>query len=260
MSDCFTAPCNTIDVYTVQTTTLLAIFDFTAWIKIGMAIRIAQDLQMASEHDATAHPSQKEQFRRYFWSLSLLDRLCSCGCYRPSAILDASCHLRLPSHGEAWRSGQEEQTSTLSKVNTEPCVLSDDALSPFANVIIMGGVLAEAAQYMLQDMDARAHYPPWDVNSDFTSIQSGLVFLETQLQVRRLLADTVNPSSSADNTVNQAAVSHDIYAQILFHLCNCLLNHPFLLRRRLEIVKCAGPLSFLHRCFKLAWTHAQQLC
>jgi hypothetical protein len=49
------------------------------------------------------------------------------------------------------------------------------------------------------------------------------------------------------------------FAYMLFHLSHCLLQHPFLLRRRLEEYEGNYPASFLFRSITDCQTHAHKL-
>ncbi|KAH7000789.1 fungal-specific transcription factor domain-containing protein [Ilyonectria destructans] len=88
----------------VKTIFLLSIFDFTAghdrhssaWVKIGLAVRISQDLRLMLDCPTSIGVAEKEERRRVFWSVYMLDRLASCARARPPAVLEASCHLSLP--------------------------------------------------------------------------------------------------------------------------------------------------------------------
>ncbi|KAH6662904.1 fungal-specific transcription factor domain-containing protein [Plectosphaerella plurivora] len=77
------------DLAAVQTITLLSIFDFTAgherhdqaWVKIGLAIRISQDLRlMIDDESLLLSYAEREERRRVFWSVYMLDRLASVRC------------------------------------------------------------------------------------------------------------------------------------------------------------------------------------
>jgi hypothetical protein len=83
----------------VQTILLLAIIDYTdgrtqaSWIKVGLAIRLAQDFRMMVEPDRDLPPAQQEERRRVFWSFYLCDKMISCGRERPAVILDDHCKV-----------------------------------------------------------------------------------------------------------------------------------------------------------------------
>ena len=272
------------DLRSVQTIMLLAIFDLTgslstrfpfssssaqnslagkdrhtsAWLRIGLSTRLAQDLKLMMEGATHLSFSEQEERRRVFWSIYLLDRLVSCGRTRPPAILDASCRLQLPCDETTWRLGLPKGTPNLedfvyrSSSNT-------GQWSPFANVITMAYTLSRSAQYMLQDLNIRSRDPPWDASSDFGWILSDLLYLENILEVQKSSKDIVADWTSADGRIDQQSAGLVIFARALFHLCYCLLHHPFLLRRRLESSQRAAPLSFLSRAFATAWEHSKSM-
>ncbi|KAG7407162.1 hypothetical protein Forpe1208_v012688 [Fusarium oxysporum f. sp. rapae] len=81
-----------------NTTKILAIINFTAgrtsseWLKIGLAVRICQDLQLINEPSPMLHIIEQKKRRRIFWSIYLLYKLMFCGRARPPAIADEDCH------------------------------------------------------------------------------------------------------------------------------------------------------------------------
>ncbi|KAH7129760.1 fungal-specific transcription factor domain-containing protein [Dactylonectria estremocensis] len=252
-------------VQTVQTITLLAIFDFTAgksrhgsaWVKIGLSVRIAQDLKLMVEDDASLPWPEREERRRVFWSVYLLDRLVSCGRCRPPAVLDASCQLLLPCDEPTYRSGHWQSTMTLEEFISRNPLPESVVRSPLAHVTLMAYALARAAGYMLQQFNARNHNPPWDAKSDFASIESDLLYVETALLPSKSAADIISSHRLPNGSIDQPSAGPGIFSMALFHLCHCLLYHPFLLRRRISSFRLGAPSSFLSRCFGSAWEHAR---
>ena len=272
------------DLQSVQTVTLLAIFDLTgslvaslpsltqsllkilagkdrhtaAWLKIGLSVRLAQDLKLMMESGTHLSVLEQEERRRVFWSIYLLDKLVSCGRSRPPAIFDASCRLLLPCDEATWRLSLPKVTLILEdfvhRIPTSP-----DQWSPGANVITVAHTLSKGAQYMLQQVNIRSRDPPWDSNSDFAWILSDLLYLESVLEVWKSPRDIVAQWTSADGRIDQQCAGPIIFARALFHLCYCLLHHPFLLRKRLGLCHRAAPSSFLSRAFDTAWEHSKSM-
>ncbi|KIW85127.1 hypothetical protein Z517_00516 [Fonsecaea pedrosoi CBS 271.37] len=265
VSSCFSAT-RIEDLQTLQSLTLLSIFDFSgkgrhalAWVKIGLSVRIAQSMRLMMEsRNALSHADQEER-RRVFWSLYLLDKLVTCGRAQPPAILDASCQLQLPCSEVAWRAGLEQKTLNLqqlfSRTGSNP--VAYDA-GPFTNVIAMAYTLSRAAQYMLQQFNMQSQEPPWDANSEFAGIQSDLLYLESRLEMHKSPTE-VMAGHTVDGEIDQQSAGPAIFSRALFHLCYCLLHHPLLLRRRLESCHIPGPSSFLSRAFDTAWEHSKRL-
>lgn len=223
-----------------------------------MAVRIAQDLGLMLETSTQMPPADREERRRVFWSVYLLDRLVSCGRGRPPAIVDACCHLQLPCEEHMWREGLTQQTLTLDEI-ADRGFRSPQRQGAFAHVIVMAFTVGRTAQYMLQEFNIRSRRPPWDSSSDFAAIESDLLYLESRLELDRPVADTLAPHLfQGAGPDYQSSASH-IFSRALFHLCYCMLAHPFLLRRRLDLGQIFPPSSFLARIFDTGWQHARKM-
>ncbi|KAJ3560206.1 hypothetical protein NPX13_g9383 [Xylaria arbuscula] len=265
VSSCF-ARDEKATIMTIQTITLLAIFDFTAgqsrhgsaWIKIGISVRIAQDLRLMMDSSTDFSYVDQEERRRVFWSLYLLDRIVSCGRARPPAILEASCQLQLPCGEKEWREGRQQVTDTLDQLS-DKMFLQKESHGPFALVIIMAYILSRAAQYMLQEYNARSRYPPWDPNSDFASICSDLLYIESSFDIGKPVEYLISEELNDAADIDYGSVNPMIFSRALFHLCHCLLNHPFLLRHRLDALDTRAPSSFLARAFDFGRGCAKRL-
>lgn len=211
---------------------------------------------MDSESDLSY--SDQEERRRVFWSIYLLDRIVSCGRARPPAILEASCQLQLPCDEQIWRAREWQKTEMLDQLSNK-ALLETKSQAPFALVVMMAYSLSRTAQYMLQDYNIRSRDPPWDANSDYASITSDLLYIESQLEVGRPIMDVIRDDFTEDGTIDQSRAGPVIFSVALFYLCHCLLNPPFLLRHRLEISNTKAPRSFLSRSFELGRSYAQRL-
>ncbi|KAF5646893.1 zn 2cys6 transcription factor [Fusarium sp. NRRL 25303] len=265
VSDCFTVG-KVAEVSTVQTVALLGLFDFTAgrlrhgsaWVKVGLAVRIAQDCGLMLENAAHLSYAQQEERRRVFWSVYLLDRLVSCGRGRPPAIVDASCHLQMPCDESIWREGLGAKTQSLDEMTNRTLSISQRQC-PLAQVIAIAQILGRCAQYVLQDFNIRGPHPPWDPGSDFAGIESDLLHFEAYLEIQRPIDEVLAPYILAEGVVDSQSSGPIIFSRALFHLCYCLLNHPFLLRRRINTCRNLAPISFIKRSSDMAWLHAQQM-
>lgn len=210
--------------------------------------------------ETTTHKSypEQEERRRVFWSLFLLDRLISCGRARPPAILDASCQLQLPCDEDTFRTGRWKETFTLEKLSHRT-LLKPEQHGTLAHSITMAYTLSRTAQYMLQQFNIRNRDPPWDANSDFASITSDLLYLENLLELHKSPSDLVSQWTLTNGQIDNQSVGPAIFSRALFHLCHCLLHHPFLLRRRLDSCQLPAPSSFLAHAFDTAWKHTKLL-
>ena len=219
---------------------------------------MAQDCGLMLDNATHLSYADQEERRRVFWSVYLLDRLVSCGRGRPPAIVDASCHAQLPCDESIWREGLWKKTQSLDEITNRTLSVAQRQC-PSAQVIAIAHVLGRCAQYVLQDSNIRCHFPPWDPGSDFASIESDLLHFEAYLEIQRPVGEMLAPHISAEGVVDSQSTGPIIFSRALFHLCYCLLNHPFLLRRRINACRNFAPISFINRATDLAWFHAQQM-
>ncbi|KAM5341498.1 hypothetical protein ACJ41O_014529 [Fusarium nematophilum] len=255
---------NIPNLHVAQTTNLLAIVDFTAgrtssgWLKIGLAVRIAQDLQLMKEPSPMLPIVEQEERRRVFWSVYLLDKLVSCGKARPPALADEDCHVQLPCEEEVFRTGTWKQTATLHQLlnwNTD----LGEIRGHFTLAILVASALGRCARYVLHERETD-DVLPWDSRSEYAAINSFLLLIEQHLQVEELpINDIIDKNRLPDGSLDHQIVGHAIFARVVFHLCHCLLNHPFLLALRLQKLKSKAPPSFLSRAFDTCRDHASKL-
>ncbi|KPM37531.1 hypothetical protein AK830_g9064 [Neonectria ditissima] len=264
LSDHMTAE-NSLNLYVAQATNMLAIIDFTAagrtssgWLKIGLAVRISQDLQLMEEPNSDLPAVEQEERRRAFWSVYLLDKLVSCGQGRPPAISDDDCHLSLPCHEQIFRDGGVADTPTLHKLlkwNTE----LESRCGTFSLAILAASALGRCARYVLHQRDID-EILPWDSQSNFASLNSSFLLVEHHLQSEnRPVNEIVAQHRQPDGNIDHGTVGWIVFARNIFHLCHCLLNHPFLVRLRLQKLKCRMPPNFWAQALQSCRTHACKL-
>ncbi|KIW85705.1 hypothetical protein Z517_01097 [Fonsecaea pedrosoi CBS 271.37] len=253
----------------VQALTLLSICDFTAcrgsaWIKIGLAARVAQVLGMMFEPHPSLPFAAQEELRRTYWSVYLLDRLATCSRGRPASLQDYSCQLQLPCHEEDFISSNPQTTLTLAQVSSQGATseVSASSLSPLGRVIVLAAELHRTSVYIVQGYDQDDQKPPWAPQSDFSAIRARLSSLEVQLEydrpIQEVLADysAMHPSANARELHSVAPL---IFSYALYHLCQCLLHHPFLLRRRFELSNAKFRTNFFAASVGASFKHAKIL-
>lgn len=242
----------------IQAIHLLSVIDYTngncstAWVKLGMAIRLAHHMRLHVESTKpTLTPTHQEERRRVFWSLYILDRLISCSKERPPAITDEDCKIFLPCNEDDFRSGVDPTSrETLDEVVEEP-IPETLKSNYFALLIIITATLGRIAQYVLQDHKYGNQPVPWSSESRHAKLDAFLLELEGCLGPVDLAK--VNTSSE---TFSARSSGHGLYSQNVFHLCYCLLYHPFLLHQRLSRLRKSAPLSFVERIVNLGQIHA----
>ncbi|KAH9866285.1 hypothetical protein J1614_008851 [Plenodomus biglobosus] len=249
----------------VQAATLLALLDFTAckhetaWLKIGLAVSVAQALHMMKEPEKTLSFSAQEERRRTLWSIYLLDKMATCGRDRPSLFLDRTIELQLPCSDASFWMSTSEKVVTLEGFNS----LDDSQIqnvAPSALTIVLASVLNQTANYAFKHIKSDGHKPPWDHTSEYQAICSQLTRFETLFDSygdiqKQILEEPKNFDGSSNLQITESL----IFAYVLYNLSHCLLQHPFLLRRRLEDCSVRIPTRFFARAIESAANHAQEI-
>lgn len=201
---------------------------------------------------------EQEERRRAFWSAYLIDKLISCGRSRPLVILDADCNVQLPCDEQTFRNGDWRKTNTIGQLlnwNTEVTEIP----SPFALVILMASIFGRCTRYVHQNRIAD-EVPPWDPKSEFSAINSSLLLLESYSKIgNQRVSEILQNENHPNKTIDRQEVGHLVFAHTLFHLCHCLLNHPFLVRIRLKAFGFKAPASFSAHSLQVGCDHARQL-
>jgi hypothetical protein len=199
--------------------------------------------------------TEQEERRRAFWSAYLIDKLISCGRSRPLVILNEDCKVQLPCDEHTFRKGEWKKTNTIEQLlswNTEVT----ESPSPFALVILMASIFGRCTRYVHQNRRAD-EIPPWDPKSEFSAINSSLLLLESYSKIgTRRVSDILQTETES---VDRKQVGHLVFARALFHLCHCLLNHPFLVRLRLKAFGSKAPTSFSARSLQVGCDHARHI-
>ncbi|KAL2846380.1 fungal-specific transcription factor domain-containing protein [Aspergillus pseudoustus] len=255
--DCFSGK-GVVDLPVIQTLILLCIFDVTAgnrrhnsaWVKIGIAVRLAQDSRLTEEAEVPLSLSEKEERRRVFWSLYLLERLLSCGRCRPPAILDLTCSLQLPSDEDNYYANMEEPTPTLLAIYTNSTGQSP-RLSASGAVIVTASLLSQCAQYMLHKQHISHGNVPWHPQSQHSALVPRMMQLEAQLGTSEPLEDVLRARCYEPGIVDQSISGPLVFSRLLFYLCQCLAWHPFLLREQMFVAQILPP--------KLFWNQVKEM-
>ncbi|KAL7915144.1 fungal-specific transcription factor domain-containing protein [Trichoderma velutinum] len=248
-----------------QASNILGVVDFTCgrtssgWLKIGLAVRIAQDLQLMKEPKSTLSPIEQEEHRRAFWSIYLLDKLVSVGQSRPPAISEEDIHVQLPVDEETFRRGVWKKTPTLHQLINWKSEGESAVNGTFTQTILAATALGRCVRYVLHGREID-EMPPWDPRSDFTLLNTFLLLIDHHLQVETIpIPQIVEQYRKPDGTLDFQSLEHVVFARITFHTAHCLLNHPFLLRMRLQKGNCKVPPKFLTRSFEVSCDHARAI-
>ncbi|CEJ59397.1 hypothetical protein PMG11_08022 [Penicillium brasilianum] len=228
---------DTDDVTVIQALALLAVIDATAgrrrgaWVKIGMAVRISQDLQLMLEPSTNFTGLERDERRNLFWSLYLLDRFVCCSFQRPPAIKDSDCLLTLPTYRV---SGKGELKLTLKSLLDEKN--RDTSLRPgmFGISIALVSVLGRTIKCMMNTENDQEK--AWQEDSEYRRIHSDLEFLkELAVNNSPVLAapGQARPQDEMQDR-DRERIAHMVLSHTLYHLCHCILSHPYLLSLKIQ--------------------------
>ncbi|KAL2832783.1 hypothetical protein BJY01DRAFT_253713 [Aspergillus pseudoustus] len=135
--------------------------------------------------------------------------------------------------GEAhWKSSLSWNTEVVTK----PSLL--------ALVILVASILCRCTRYVTQKPETDSDkVPPWALDSEVSSNQ----FLPLTLGIQ------------TSGILDRQQVGLLIFGKMLFHLCHCLVNHPFIICVRLRPFATKVPVSFSLRLLQVGREHACQL-
>lgn len=211
-----------------------------------------------TEPDEWLPSVEQEERRRAFWSAYLIDKLISCGRSRPLVILDEDCTVQLPCDEYTFQNRDSKKTNTIEQLlnwNTEVT----ETPSPFALVLLMASIFGRCTRYVHQNRRAD-EIPPWDPKSEFSAINSSLLLLESYSKIENLwMNEGLQNRNHPNESIERQQAGYIVFAHTLFHLCHCLLNHPFLVRLRLKAFGSKAPSSFSTHSLQVGCDHARQL-
>ncbi|KAI1436302.1 fungal-specific transcription factor domain-containing protein [Xylaria sp. CBS 124048] len=168
----------------------------TAWMYVGMAIRMAQFLGLGFEDskdptDAKLRTSdariksancqsqlalQREIRRRLMFSCFILDRMLACGKHRVPIIRGEDLDIQLPCSEDKFDLAMEVRTSRLTEF--ERSGTDDSILSRFIQLVNLWG---EISKYSSRGGRVEDKLPPWHPESDFYNLNKALETFDSSL-------------------------------------------------------------------------------
>jgi hypothetical protein len=255
-----------VDVTVVQALAMLAVIDFTAgyprhgWVKVALAVRFAQALRLNEEASSNASEWEREERRRTFWSMYLLDRLISVAPNRPPTFIDDDCSVRLPSSDDAFLAGTSgDDMPTIQEVADDVKCLLYPKSSSFATTVLMACTLGNLIRYCLKRKSSD-RFAPWDARSAYFHINTMLFQYESHSMLTdSSLSHVLHNLPNTASCPHQSKPGHVVFSQALFHVNHCLLNHPFILYNLFHQFTAPVPLSFAREALVRSHNHAAKL-
>jgi hypothetical protein len=231
-----------------------------AHMKLGFAIRLAQNNKLHLEPDPSLPAPEREERKRTFWSLYLQDKLISLSRGRFSGIRDEECKVSLPCSEDAFKEGREEKTPFLDEL-TGDCVEQEavDSCCPLGLINVMASILGGVSHYVLHDTQTSQMGLPWSSTAPYATLSSALLQAEHYFGMNEDPAESLKQRCTVDGVVDQLLAGSFIFAKAMFHLSHCLLHHPFLIQQRLQSGKQKAPSIFMKTAWEKCRTHAKSI-
>ncbi|TXC03125.1 hypothetical protein FocTR4_00015443 [Fusarium oxysporum f. sp. cubense] len=231
-----------------------------AHMKLGFAIRLAQNNRFHLEPDPSLPAAEREERKRTFWSLYLQDKLISLSRGRFSGIRDEECKVSLPCSEDAFKEGREEKTPFLDEL-TGDCVEQEaiDGCCPLGLINVMASILGRVSHYVLHDTQTSQMGLPWSSTAPYATLSSALLQAEHYFGMNEDPAESLKQRCTVDGVVDQLLAGSFIFAKAMFHLSHCLLHHPFLIQQRLQSGKQKAPSVFMKTAWEKCRTHAKSI-
>lgn len=174
--------------------------------------------------------------------------------------MDHDCTLQLPCAEDLFQGDGEEETTnpTLQQALSWDSPM-DHPPSLFGLALIAASIFGRCTKYA-HGRNGGEILPPLDPQSDFASTKAALLILESYLKSKdQPILDLIRQGPQAGSNLDEQQAGQLIFAHALFHLCYCLLNHPFLFRIRSRPIAARVPKSFASNAFRSALENARKL-
>lgn len=220
---------------------------------------MAQAFHMMTEPSAALPFSAQEERRRTLWSIYLLDKLATSGRYRPSLFQDRTITLHLPCSETAFQSSIAQNVATLEEFPSLDDSEIESLKSSAATTIALASTLSAVTCYTFQHNKGGEQKLPWDHTSEYQAILSQLARFESFFDCFGDIQENIMLGPGSTDGIYPRVSESTIFSYVMYLLCHCLLQHPFLLRRRLENSKLRTPTSFLAKAIESSSKFALEL-
>ncbi|CAJ0542659.1 Ff.00g001890.m01.CDS01 [Fusarium sp. VM40] len=231
-----------------------------AHMKLGFAVRLAQNNRLHLEPNASIPVAEREERRRTFWSLYLQDILISLSRGRFCAIRDEECKVSLPCSEQAFKDEREEKTPLLEDLIGES--VEQEAIekcSPLGLINVMASILSRVSDYALHETNSPHMGLPWSPTAPYSTLSSALLQAEHYFNMNEDLMESLKQRCTVNGMVDQTLAGSFIFAKAMFHLSHCLLHHPFLIQQRLQSSQQKVPPVFMKTAWEKCRTHATSI-
>lgn len=194
------------------------------WLKLGVAIRLAQDLRLMDEPDDSLPVVEQEERRRIFWSIYIIDKLVACGKTYHTTISQSMLRVHFPSDEHHFRDGLSQRTTNFE--GYKRTAVGELRCGSFTIAL-----LAISALDLCIEQTIRNRYS--EENRENTI--RGLHMIDSLLQDKGCtIPEITRRNKTINGALDHQALAHIVFANAVYHLCRCLNNHPCFLRQQAD--------------------------
>lgn len=245
----------------IQALLMLALYEWgqtkglSAWVHVGIATRLAQSMGLpyvddprprtpkqngASKSLPTEGPTEKEIWRRTWWSCFIMDRMLSAGKCRPTMIDVDKLRVQLPRAEDQFlfvRPAEPGFLSTRWLGENSPAEVNDggNVLSCYIRLVEIFGRFSE---WSYAGGRRTEKLPPWDRSTEFFKIRHDLETFYQALPSDLAFTDAHISAHIASRTATAYASMHSLYL-----LCLIMLHREYIPFVPLRSQKPSGPLD-----------------
>ncbi|KAL4784415.1 hypothetical protein BJX76DRAFT_219457 [Aspergillus varians] len=246
--------CGRLELSTLQTLCLLAMFDFTAGdtvqagLHLNMATYLAQSVNTTGEALGALH-SDPDEKRRCLWSIYFLQSLQGDGVQAARLIAG----VRTPFN---TGSGFSPTYDLGSMPESAPPISCKEDLDLVSYAVQAGEVWSMAMAYAASRVEPDAP-APWSPRSDYSIVTYRHMEFDSQVPLKyRYDANRFHEHRLHELNQRREFWGPWLFTQFLYLAIPCLLNHPFLLSRRLRNFRHTMPQSFIRLSFETTTNNA----
>lgn len=223
----------------------------SAWVYIGIAMRLAQSMGLAYEDDdnnRTFKPSplrnqvanvrenaiEKEVRRRTLWSCFIMDRMLSAGKYRPTMISVGQLKVQLPCSDDQFLFVRDVATGFLDKP-ADKNINDDGVLSWYIRLVEIFGRFSEWSYAGGRRTET---LPPWDSSTRFYKLRRELETFQKALPSNMTFTEANLSAHIEKRNATTYASMHTLYS-----LCLIMLHREYIPFIPLRCERPSGPLD-----------------
>ncbi len=236
----------------------------SAWLYVGLAIRLAYPMGLAYEDDPDKHSTtlitldtrkhtkhlqtpredaiEKEVRRRTVWSCFIMDRMLAAGKYRPTMMTVDKLRVQLPCSDDQFLFVRKVQTGFLNSdwldgdsSQLDSAVNDDGVLSRYIRLVDIFGRLSEWSYAGGRRTEKR---PPWDEDTQFFKLRQQLKEFHDALPSNLTYTEANLSAHIEKRNATTYASLHTLYS-----LCLIMLHREYIPFIPIRCNKPVGPLD-----------------